>query len=457
MIRRRPQPDPIAPAPNRERIFDANRAAPRTRVRPLGRGTWPAWLLSTLLAGSASAQDAVRMHFAALPSPPSEASGGLHDASPGLNQARDRKVGRTANFGPLALSLEAVGSIEASDNVRVEPDGRPGVTASAGLHFDASYQVTKLQELSLQGTVSNRVPLSGPGRREQLFTVAPDSALRFNVWVRSLRLSPFIKYRRQLDPVASPVVSGTAILDQTAFTTGLQADLPLHQAGLQVLVLRERRSQQGDDALSQTAWSDITSLRVMRTLSPTNSLTADLGWVRTQMHNGAANRSTQVSTGLFDDWRLSPGLSLRAGAGLSRNRYLDSRVAGDVGQSTLPFYQFSVDHQLRENLSHELRYQHTSQEGVTTNFYRMSEFTWTPRYRFTQAISFDSTQSWQQIRESGPAGETATRWSGGLGLGYALTVSLGLRLQADRTVKRSDVRAREYTQNHVTFSFSQQF
>lgn len=433
----------------------------------LGREFQRIVALLLVLSGARSvrAQDWVRANFSALPPPVSEtsgrrggetATGGVHDASPGLNGARE-KVGRTANLGGLALSLSGEGSIEYSDNVRVEREGREGVTATAGLRFDASYQLTRLQDLSLQGMVSNRVPLLGPGRREQLFSVAPDSALRFNVWVKSLRLSPFVKYRRQLDPVLSPVVNQTEILDQAAFTTGVQADLPLHEAGVQVLAFRERRSQKGDLALAQTSWSQVGGFRFFRRLSAAHELTADVTSSATHYVGGPSQRSEAWSFGLFDNWHLTKLANLQAGTGFSRNRYHDPKVDGDTTRNSSPFYSVSFDHQPRENLSYTVRYQRSIQEGVSTNFFRLHEIALTPRYRLAERLTFESAVGWQGIRESGPIGERATRWNFSLAVSPQFTVHFSGRLAVERVVKTSTLAAREYRQNRVVLSLSQEF
>lgn len=435
-------------------------AVPQLVPAALRRGL-PCALL--LLASRLPAQDWVRANFESLPVEPTSAArtpaaaaGGLHDAGPGLNSAKAR-AGRTANFGPLALSLSADGALEYNDNVRVEPSGRDGLIASAGLRVDASYQLTRLQELSLQGQVSERQPLTGPARRQSLFSVAPDSALRANVWLRSLRLSPFVKYRRQLDPVLSPVVSRTEILDQTAFTAGLQADLPLHEAGVQFLLLRERRSQQGDAALSLTSWSEVGALRLVRQLSRTNTLLADATFAASRSEGGPAGHADTLSVGLFDDWRLSPFLLVRVGTGIARNRYRELQVAGDASRNASPFHSVAFEHKVRENLAYAVEYRRSIQEGVSTNYYRLHQLSLTPRYRFTDSMSVESSVGWQRVHESGPLGEAATRWTCSLALGKQFNADLAGRLSWDHVNKSSTLRERDYAQNRVMLSFNQQF
>jgi hypothetical protein len=383
-------------------------------------------------------------------------TGGLHDGSPGLNPLQAR-VGRTANVGGLALSLGVDAALEYNDNVRVEPVGQSGVIASAGLRFDAAYQLTRLQELSLKGQIGERIPLSGPGRRQQLLSVAPDSALRFNLWVASIRISPFFKYRRQLDPILSPVVNRTEILDQRAVTLGVQADLPMHESDLQLLVFRERRSQLGEAALAQTSWNDVGAIRYRRALSKTNQMSADVAVVEAHSEGGPSQRSNFVTFGVHDDWRLSPAMALRVGAGVARNRYVNSRVAADDAKVTTPFLVCSFDHSPRENLSYVLRYHQSTQEGVSTNFYRLRELSLTPRYLLTTAVTLDLMGSYQWVRESGPTGERGTRWTAGAGLGYNVTADLNVRLAFDRVAKQSNLPLRAYRQNRLTLSAQLEF
>ena len=60
-------------------------------------------------------------------------------------------------------------------------------------------------------------------------------------------------------------------------------------------------------------------------------------------------------------------------------------------------------------------------------------------------------------RESGPLGERATRLAVNLSLSYALAAKSDVRLMIDHTLKNSDIKLREYTQNRVTLLFNHQF
>ena len=197
-------------------------------------------------------------------------SANLHDnvsAQPGGD--------KTVSAGPFAFKVGLMAGLEYNDNVRVEPVPRAGLLASAGVNLEGAFRISSRQELMLLAVLNQRMPLSGPGKSERLFSVAPNSVLRFQVWVRSLRLTPFVKYSRQLDPVLSPVVNGTRILDQAAFTKGLQADLPLSFGGLQLIAIHDRRSQKGDVALSQTSWTRSAGIRGIYNASAAHTLMLD--------------------------------------------------------------------------------------------------------------------------------------------------------------------------------------
>jgi hypothetical protein len=414
-------------------------------------------LLTTPILGlvtAARAQDWVRNHFEQPSVTPG--GGGLTAASPGLNPVSTR-VGRTANFAGLAIDASAVGSMEYNDNVRLEPNGQSGLIARGALRLDGFYQFTRLQNIALTSEVSDRVPLSGPGRHEHLLAVSPDSALRFNVWVKSLRLSPFLKFSRQLDPALSPVVNGTETYSVSAFTAGVQADLPLHRSGLQLLVLEEWRRQYYDAGPVQSSLSRVVSLRSSRELSATNMLAADVAVTRTGLSNGPAARSGTISAGLSDIWLLSAATTVRFGAGLERRVFHESRTPGDIAKRVTPFFSLNANHRLRDNLAVGLSFNRTVTEGVSTNFYRTSELTFTPQYNFTRALAVDFSSSWQWIGESGPKGETATRQRHGGSLSYQLRPDLGLRAGAYRAAKRSNLASRRYTQNLATISASFQF
>jgi hypothetical protein len=141
--------------------------------------------------------------------------------------------------------------LEYSDNVRVEARGESGLIGTVGLRFDGKYQFTEIQDLSDPRRSLEPPSVVRPGENRNLVSMAPDSMVRFNASVSEVRLTAFLEYRRQLDPVLSPVVNNTAILDQRALTTGLQADLPIDKGNIQASVLHEYRNRTGDDALSR--------------------------------------------------------------------------------------------------------------------------------------------------------------------------------------------------------------
>jgi hypothetical protein len=423
------------------------------RFRPLLRATLIPLVIG-LPVGPLAAQDWVQATYEALPAATGRVAGGLTAAPAGLN-AGTGSSGRTANFGPLALNLAAFGEVEYSDNVRLDPAGEAGLTVAGGLRFDATYAFSRLQDLSLRGTFSTHAPVVGPGRRERLFSVSPDSALRFNLWIRQLRVSPFLRYSRHFDPVLSPVVNDTVILDQAAVTTGVQADLPLHAAGVQLLFLRDRRSQQGDRELSRTAWSDVAALRLVRRLTPGQTLIADFAVNSTTMVGGPADDARLLSLVLTDEWLISRRLTLRAGAGITRHSYRGSRLASDTTAATRPVYSVAVSHEARSNLSYDLRYQRSLQDGVGSNFYRLDELTFAPRYRFSEAFHLEAGATHQWIRESGRDAEIARRWTASLGVGVDLNARLNLRLGLGRTIRSSNDPLRRYGQNRLTFQINQ--
>ena len=380
----------------------------------------------------------------------------LTEAARGLNTAAP-EAGRTANLGPVGLSAEAYGTLEYSDNVRVEARGKSGLIGTVGLRFDGKYQFTEIQDLSVRGEVSNRHPFYGPGENRNLVSMAPDSMVRFNAWVSEVRLTAFLKYRRQLDPVLSPVVNNTAILDQRALTTGLQADLPIDKGNIQASVLHEYRNQTGDDALSLATWSNIASLRASRELSAAHKAYAEFTHVLSSMAGGPAARSIISSWGIGDEWRATTSTVFRLGGGLLTSSYHLPRAKGDETSAQTPFLRATVQQQLRDNLGYQLSLTRTQNEGVTTNFFRLTELSLVPNWRFSEKIGFESSASYQWLRESGIIAETARRISYTLGFGYSVRADTEARIGYAGTRKISDFTVRNYSQNRIFFTLTYRF
>lgn len=420
-----------------------------------------------VFAGAPSrGQDATRGQFFTRPEsapreepPPSELREGQAAPATNLHVNPEAQGGaaRTVSVGPVAFKLGLMGAIEYSDNVRVERIPVPGMMVSAGINVEGMLAVSRRQELTLMAVINQRTPLFGPGKRERLYSVSPNSVVRFQLWVKDVRLTPFFKYSRQLDPVLSPVVNRTRILDQTGVTKGVQGDVPLGWGGVQLIALRERRSQRGDESLSQNAWTDSAGARGILNLSRRHTLMADFVLARTRFVGGPSARTSGRSFSFADEWQISEGKSLTASYGYGEQRFVDPRTEGDTLFTSSPFYSLAYRHTLRENLKANVRYARSTQEGVATNFYHLHDLSVTPEYKCTERINFNFTAGHQWIGESGPLGEEATRLTLNVAGSYALAAKSDLRLSYDYTFKRSTIATREYLQNRVTFMANHQF
>jgi hypothetical protein len=429
-------------------------------------------LLRLICAGAACAlpvifaQDSTRSQFFTRPeSPPAEepppsslreASSGpatnLHDnpqAQPGASQ--------TVSAGPFAFKVGLMGAIEYNSNVRVERVPQAGVMASLGVNLEGTLAISSRQEFNFVALVNQRTPLSGPGKSERLLSVAPNSVLRFQVWVRSLRLTPFLKYSRQLDPVVSPVVSSTRILDQAAFTKGLQADLPLSYGGVQLIGVHDRRSQKGDAALAQTSWTKSAGVRGILNLSAAHTLMADFVLSRTRYIGGPSARVKGRSVSVSDEWRIAEQKTLTAVLGYGEQSFENPRTEGYTLRNGAAFMSANFRHALRENLKLNWRFGRSTQEGVATNFFKLTELGLTPEYKFAERINASFTVNHQWVSESGPFGEDATRLALNLSLSYALAAKSDVRLVFDRTDKQSTIATREYRQLRITLMGNHQF
>ncbi len=434
-----------------------------------GSGWSIALVFGLILAGNPSvlrAQDSTRSQFFTRPeSPPADEPppSGLREPPTGPvsslhdNPQAQPAAAQTVSAGPFAFKVGLMGAIEYNSNVRVEQVAQEGVMASLGVNLEGALRISSRQELNFVAVINQRTPLSGPGKSERLLSVAPNSVLRFQVWVRSLRLTPFLKYSRQLDPVLSPVVNNTRILDQAAFTKGIQADLPLSSGGIQLIGVHDRRSQRGDVALSQTAWTKSAGLRGIYNASAAHTLSADFVLARTRYIGGPSDRVKSRSVSVSDEWKMADQKSLTAVYGYGEQSFQNPRTEGDTLRNGSAFMSLNFRHALRENLKLNWRFGRSTQEGVATNFYKLSEVGLTPEYKFAERLNTSFTFGHQWVAESGPLGEDATRLAMNLTVSYALAAKSDVRLMIDRAEKESSVVSRGYQQLRVTLMANHQF
>ena len=365
--------------------------------------------------------------------------------------------GGVLKLGPVVVDAYAHGLLSYSSNALLAPVAEEGWELGYGLGFDAVWVAAKEQQLKATGEFVQRHVLSGPGRDRTYLALEPGSALRYTVYLKDIRISPFLSASRQLDPVAAPTVTNTATFKQTSFDLGVQVDWPLHHTTLQFMGLTGHKTTGGESVSRARTDRELLSARALRTFSATLDVGVDAFFIDQSYDNGPAASSTQFNASLFNRWALSPNSQLKAAVGLNRYDFDAPARPGDDPAATGWFGEIQLAQRLRPNFNYTVRLVRTQSDGVTSNYYETREISLRPVLTLNDRTNLRLEAGWLRVVESDVAGETGRRTN----LGAELEISLPGRWLCRAGIrdlhKSSTVAARAYRQRTVELSLRKQF
>lgn len=360
-------------------------------------------------------------------------------------------------LGPVVVDLSAQTFVDYSNNEFLTPAGQSGSHLGAGATIDVTWQAAKAQRLKLAVNFSRRQTLSGPTKSRSFFAINPGSALLYTVYVGDLRITPFINLSRQDNPLLASTVNNTDSYRQATYDAGIQADWQLHKGTIQTMVLRGLRTADTDGQAQQETDRVVGSLRVTRSLNPTFDVGADFFAVAQDYRNGPAKQSTTQAASIFARFSFSKAIQLKGAIGLIKTALAQSRLRDDSPGETSLFNQLEMSHRVRQNVNYALRYSQTIDDGVSTNFIRTRQFSFSPALTLSDRLALRLEADWQRVIESARSGEAATRWSYLGKIEWTSPKDFVLRLTLRDINKTSSLASRAYAQRYVEINLSKQF
>lgn len=364
----------------------------------------------------------------------------------------------TVRLGPVVVDLSAEAALEGTDNALLTPVGQSGIQASVGLTFDANWNAAKDQRLKLTGEVVEIATLSGPVRSQKYLLLKPGSALRYTVYVKQVRIMPFINLAHEIDPIASPTASNTAVYDRSSYDGGLQVDFPLNRSVLQLI--GSRGIQDVTTATGPRSRDDRSSLgaRAVRSFSAAVDAGVDLVHVVQDYTDGPSGSSTTESASLFCSVTVSRSVKLRASAGYDWLVFSHPNLAGDVRRRSDPSASLEISHRVRRYLSYTVGLSRVlSDETLTSNFFRSEEVRVAPALVLNERSTLRLDAGWTRFAESVSTGEQGTRRSFGADLEYAAPGDYFLSLSFRDLNKGSSRPDMAYARRTLRLSVRRQF
>jgi hypothetical protein len=367
-------------------------------------------------------------------------------------QADAAQAGGTARLGPVGIDLSLKAGYEYNDNILLAPQARAGTRATFGARFRAGWRASKIQQLYLSGEFTQRIALTGPGRSSRYLTLTPGSSLRYNLYVKDVRVSAFLNLSELRDPSASLAANNTETYAQSTADTGLQVDLPFRGLTVQLMGLRGQTSSRSLSQPKISTEREVLSSRLLRTFRAGLDGGLDAFLIRQDYSNGTAASSRSVSGGVFANSTLTTMMKLQASVSYDRVAYAGSRSAADAGTGSGLHERLEFTHRVRQNLTYTLRAERSLTEGVTSNYYRVDSLSLLPSFKLGLSLDLQLEAGWQRVRESLANGELGVRRNLGVTLSHSLANDFKGVIRFRQVSKDSNLANRIYRQRVFEFT-----
>ncbi len=424
------------------RVLSAVRDQPAVdRVVAFRRDFWPKALCTSLVMAAASSLQAQMWIRESTVLPDSVTGGGMHDGE----------------GGTLTFTNAIYGGLEYNDNATLSESGEGGLALRAGFTTGIRYPVSKSNELKFDITVERLTYLSGVSGTEDYSSLLPGSETTFTVYAGPVRVRNFLRAELSEDPVQTPVINNTARFGRFNGYLGSQIDWDMNRVIWQLTgsVGRQFATESANSQIDY--WTYGLGLRAVFPMGPSTSGGISTSYATNEYDLNIQNASVTRTVGVFGQTALTRKISLDAAVGVQLTSYDQSGSILDQDDYSGIYGSVGLSHQVRKNFSYALRLRHDIDEGYGTNFYQITEVSFTPKISSVARWEIVMPISLQWVDVSGPTGDTFTRFGIGVEARRPLGRKLDLSVGISRYEKFTDLVGESYEQQRIYFSVRYNF
>lgn len=389
--------------------------------------------------------------------------------------------------GPLLFRFSAGLRAEWVDNVNLSNGQTTPLESdfifTPQLGISAVWPATKLNVLRFHTTLGLTQYLAHPELSTNSVLIAPDSELRWQVYIADFRVDLHDQFSYQEDPVGQGQLSGVSRFGRFVNTAGLGVLWDLNDAVLSVGYDHTSFTVKGETAPPGTLNRSTNALdrttdqvAASALLNVTSACAVGLEAVasRTSYADAPQNDASRVSVGPFVQILLTRYTRIYASAGY-QGTFFDqtapapvTALAGTVTPAPLPqteaaspnsyYASVTIMHRLNRYYQDRLTAGHDSQIGLfsqsleTTYVNYASVWQLTPTFDLSTAVFYEDT-----VEKGATATVPYQRFGLALSTGCRITKKLSATVSYQFTEKTSDNESQNYRQNRAGLTFSYQF
>jgi opacity protein-like surface antigen len=359
-------------------------------------------------------------------------------------------------MGPLQFKFDAGAMGSWNDNITTTEDGESDFFVGPTLSAQGVWPISpkNTMQFSVAAAYYKYIEHDELDR----FTIRPDSALEFNIFVKDFRFNLHERMSYSLDPIDFGSVSGEAEYGGLENTAGLLVDWDLNKVIVTASYDHYNFISDAPSADPETRSAELFNLRGGIEVNPALNTGPEFSAGITDYKENFHNDNRHFSAGWFADWKASEYISIRPRAGYVIYAFDSGGLVGNTSDLKSFYADLSLSHRLNEFFSHALYGGHQVRAGIRSDalkmYYARYEFEW----KLIKNVALNGGAFYENGSDAAAAtAEDYSRIGFQLGTGYQLTRNLGLNLAYQFTTKNSDRPLRDYSQNVVSLSLNYRF
>ena len=417
----------------------------------------------------------------------------LREGAPDFTRPYNLKV------GPIALTLNAGLGIEFQDNINLtSKNTQSDLILRPYLGMSGVWQVTKLNSLEMRTTLGYTKYLEHSDLDTENLTIAPDSAIRLNIFIGDIKLVLHERFSLEEDPITEGGVSGVAKLGRFTNTVGATALWDMNDViwslgydHYDFITTGNTANTNGDADQNLSSLDHSTeqlSTAFVFKLAPTTNVGIEGTASLSQYRHNPNGDSTMFMIGPFLDMQLTRYTHLNFSGGYQLYNSDDDNNAptpevlsssGVSGFSTVPrssshrsngdgagyYFSVALTHRLNRPYSDRLSVSRELQIGLLADRTETFTISYTGNWAMNRRMSLTSYLFYENVHETGQgAGSYGTsqlpdyqRFGATISTSFQLTKKMNVGINYQFTKQLSDISTLDYTQNRVSLQFGYQF
>jgi hypothetical protein len=373
-------------------------------------------------------------------------------------------------LGPVKMLFNAGMGVQYNSNVNVsEGNPQPDLILQPRVGAGIYWPITKLNRLRINIQVGYDYYLQNPDLGGQVLIVDPSTEFLFNLYlnVPNVKITFFDRPSVSVNPVDNATLTDATNYAMFFNTAGVDVTWDLNDVELGIGYSNMLAYSLGNNAdefnymnrFVNQLYGDVSFL-----VLPYLRLGIEGSYAYTSYLQGsspgdnALNNNDNSTLGLFVEGKVSQYLDYTGGVGWQIVDFNESNNPGNTGNSSAPYFYFTIDNTLNKYFSHRVttgfEAAPSSQSNFVQTFYAQYAFNW----MLIRDWSLGGSAFYQTGQESpGINSENFDRVGGTIGLSYQLTKHWVFNIYYGITNKSSDVSSDSYNQQTIGLNATYNF